>query len=89
MLTCKVYPVFDLVVRPSHAPQQGRAVDFASLTDAVTSNIAPTTWDEVGGPGAIQEFGNAGAMVISQTTEVHEEIAGYLQALREVSAEQK
>ncbi len=89
MLTCKVYPVFDLVVRPSHAPQQGRAVDFASLIDAATSNIAPTTWDGVGGPGAIQEFANAGALVISQTNGIHEEIADYLQALREVNAEQK
>lgn len=89
MLTCKVYPVFDLVVRPADAPHSEPAVDFASLIQAVTSNIAPTTWDGVGGPGAIQEFANAGALVVSQTTEIHEEIAGYLRALREVSAEQK
>lgn len=89
MLTCKVYPVFDLVVRPSNAAPRGRAVDYQSLIEGLTSTIAPTSWDEVGGPGAIQEYINAGALVISQTTEVHEEIASYLRALREVSAEQK
>lgn len=40
----------------------------------------------VGGPGAIQEFVNSGALVISQTAEAHEEIAEYLRALREARA---
>jgi len=30
--------------------------DFESLIDLITSTIEPTSWDEVGGPGAIQEF---------------------------------
>lgn len=89
METCKVYPVFDLVVRPSNMSTRGRAFDYQSLIEGLTSNVAPTSWDEVGGPGAIQEFTNVGALVISQTTEVHEEIASYLRALREVSVEQK
>lgn len=89
MLSCKVYPVFDLVVRPSNAAPRGRAVDYQSLIEVLTSSIDPTSWDEVGGPGAIQEFTNAGALVISQTTEVHEQIASYLRALREANAEQK
>jgi hypothetical protein len=89
MLAAKSYPVFDLVVRPSSAPQQGRAVDFQSLQQAISSNIAPTTWDEVGGPGAMTPFTNAGALVISQTTDVHEEIARYLRALRDANAGEK
>ena len=88
MLSCKVYPVFDLVVRPSNAPQRGSAVDWTSLVEGLTTNIAPTSWDEVGGPGSITQSANAGAMVISQTTEIHEEIARYLRALREVGAEE-
>ncbi|MGH7134553.1 MAG: hypothetical protein ACREHD_02370, partial [Pirellulales bacterium] len=63
--------------------------DFAALIDSITANIPPTTWDEVGGPGAIQGFVNSGALVISQTTEVHEEIAEYLRALREVAVAQR
>src|SRR6185437_1886184 len=89
MLVYKVYPVFDLVVRPPDAPQSGAAVDYQSLVEVLTANIAPTTWDEVGGPGAVQPFANAGVLVISQTTQVHEEIVGYLRALREVGADQK
>ncbi len=32
--------------------------DFTSLIELITSTIAPTTWDEVGGPGSIQEYRN-------------------------------
>jgi hypothetical protein len=89
MLTTKVYPVFDLVIRPPHAPANRTGLDFESLINNITTNIAPTTWDEVGGPGAIQSFTNSAALVISQTTEVHEEIAEYLKALRDVGTAQK
>jgi hypothetical protein len=88
-LTTKVYPVFDLVVRPSNAMANGPALDFESLINNLTSNIAPTTWDEVGGPGAIKSYTNSAALVISQTLKEHEEIAEYLRALREVGAAQK
>jgi hypothetical protein len=88
MLAIKVYPVFDLVARPPNAPATLPSLDFQSLIDNITTNIAPTTWDEVGGPGAIEPFTHSGALVISQTTEIHEEIAEYLRALREVGAAQ-
>jgi hypothetical protein len=89
MLTTKVYPVFDLVVRPPDLPASRPGLDFTSLIENIGTNIAPTTWDEVGGPGAIQPFTNSAALVISQTTEVHEEIAEYLRAMREAGAAQK
>jgi hypothetical protein len=88
MLDTKVYPVFDLVARPPNAPTSRRALDFTSLISTITTTIAPTTWDEVGGPGNIKEFTNSGALVISQTAAIHEEIAEYLKALREVGAAQ-
>jgi hypothetical protein len=86
LLTIKVYPVFDLVLRPPDAPVNRPAVDFTSLIDNITTNIAPVTWDEVGGPGSIQPFTNAAALVIAQTPEIHEFIAEYLRALREAGA---
>jgi hypothetical protein len=89
LLTIKVYPVFDLVVRPSDAPINRPGLDFESLIDGITTTIGPTTWDEVGGPGAIQPVTNSAALVITQTTGIHEEIAGYLRALREAGAAQK
>ena len=49
--------------------------NYQQLIDLVTATIAPTTWDEVGGPGAIHEIRTAAAIVISQTREVHEQIA--------------
>ena len=89
LLFAKVYPVFDLVVRRPGTSVRLPAVDFESLIEAIRTNLEPTSWDDVGGPGAIEEFTNAGALVISQTAEIHAQIAAYLQALREVAAAQK
>lgn len=75
--------------RPLEAATSRAFLDYASLTDNMSANVAPTTWDEVGGPGAIREFANCGALVVSQTTEVHEEIADFLRALRQVATAQK
>lgn len=88
LLITRAYPVFDLVTAPPDSPASRRALDFTSLIDNITTTIAPTTWDDVGGPGTIQSFTNSGALVISQTTEIHEEIAEYLRALREVGTAQ-
>lgn len=63
--------------------------DYRTLIENIDGSIAPATWDNVGGPGAIEEFVNSGALVISQTTEVHEEIAAYLKALREAAVAQR
>lgn len=36
----------------------GGGANFQQLIDLITSTVAPTTWDEVGGPGAIREYQN-------------------------------
>lgn len=36
----------------------GGNADFNSLIELITTTIAPTSWDEVGGPGAIQSYQN-------------------------------
>ena len=105
MLVTKVYPVFDLITnvpieswpiarRGFHvvgmpSTHLRESTDFNSLIQNITAGIASTTWDEVGGPGAIQSFTNSAALVISQTNEVHEEIAAYLKALREAAVAQQ
>ncbi len=58
--------------------------DFDSLIDLVTSTIQPTTWDEVGGPGSIAPFETNLSLVVSQTQEVHEELADLLDQLRRI-----
>jgi general secretion pathway protein D len=60
----------------------GSQADFESLIELITTTIAPTTWDDVGGPGSIQQFQGNLSLVISQTQEVHEEIADLLEQLR-------
>jgi general secretion pathway protein D len=60
----------------------GSQADFDTLIDLITSTIAPTTWDDVGGEGSIQGFPTNLSLVVSQTREVHEQIADLLEQLR-------
>ncbi|HVW36545.1 MAG TPA: hypothetical protein VHB99_04540, partial [Pirellulales bacterium] len=88
ILITKVYPVFDLVASPPNGSGNRTEFDFDSLIENITTAIEPTSWDEVGGPGAIQSFTNSAALVISQRPEIHDEIAEYLKAHREVAKAQ-
>ncbi len=60
----------------------GSQADFDSLIELITSTIAPTTWTESGGSGSIAPFETNLTLVVSQTQEVHEQIADLLQQLR-------
>ncbi|HEV3024091.1 MAG TPA: hypothetical protein VGX76_16560, partial [Pirellulales bacterium] len=115
-LSCKIYPVHDLVTLdsdfrparprgddspvvnevvqsgfggfPGGLARHDEAGDFPGLIETITTTIAPTTWDEVGGPGAITGNGNSQTIAVSQTDDVHEEIVALLAALRRVRDEQ-
>jgi hypothetical protein len=43
-------------VGPAAGGRGGNQPQFDQLIELITTTIAPTTWDEVGGPGAIHEF---------------------------------
>lgn len=60
----------------------GAGPDFDSLIELITTTIAPQSWQEVGGPGAISGYENNLSLVVSQTQEVHEQIADLLEQLR-------
>ena len=60
----------------------GAAADFDSLIQLITSTVSADSWDAVGGPGSIQPFPTNLSLVISQTQQVHEEIADLLEQLR-------
>lgn len=60
----------------------GAAADFDSLIQLITSTIEPTSWAEVGGSGAIEEFRTNLSLVISQTEDVHDQIRDLLAQLR-------
>jgi len=79
-LATRVYPVLDLVLIET---PDAYDMDFDSLIELITSTIAPVSWDSAGGAGAIAPFEASGALVCSQTREVHERIEGLLARLRE------
>jgi general secretion pathway protein D len=60
----------------------GAQADFQSLIMLITETIAPTTWATVGGPGTVREFATNLSLVISQTQDVHDQIADLLEQLR-------
>jgi hypothetical protein len=67
----------------SRGPVEGSgAIDFDSLISLMTSTVLPTTWDSVGGPGSIAPDEPRGALVVSQTQDVHDEFSGLLTLLR-------
>jgi len=68
---------------PFGPPQAGGNIaNFQPLIDLITNTIQPTTWDAQGGPGAVRQFDTSLSLVVSQTQEVHEEIANLLAQLR-------
>jgi hypothetical protein len=63
--------------------------DFEPLRMAITGTVSPTSWEEVGGPGAAHEFQNgAKLLAVSQTAQVHLEIEQLLAQLRAAKAQE-
>jgi general secretion pathway protein D len=68
---------------PFGPPASGGAqADFQPLMELIQSTIAPDTWQANGGNGAISPFFTNLSLVVSQTQEVHEQIADLLEQLR-------
>ena len=59
--------------------------DVDSVVEQITSNVAPNSWDEVGGPGSLSFFEPTLDFVISTTGEVHAEIESLFDRLRGLS----
>jgi hypothetical protein len=78
-LVTKVYPVLDLI---DANPANPRAGNYQALIQLMTDVLVPTSWDEVGGLGAISQFTASGSLVISQSFANHQRIAQLLAALR-------
>ncbi|HEX3999973.1 MAG TPA: hypothetical protein VHX65_15585 [Pirellulales bacterium] len=60
----------------------GNQADFDSLIELITSTVSPQSWDSNGGAGSIAPFNTNLTLVVSQTQEIHEQIADLLQQLR-------
>jgi RNA polymerase sigma factor (sigma-70 family) len=70
VLTVKVYPVGDLVLK-----------DGTSLVDVISKTIKPASWTMMGGEGSIQYFADGKALVIRQSDPVHMQIDRLLRDL--------
>ncbi len=86
-LVTRIYDVRDLV--EYWRDETGVTADTDSLIEIVTTTIAPTTWDEVGGPGSVGDYqaGTKVALVVSQTLAVHAEIVRLFASLRKLGGE--
>jgi len=60
----------------------GAQADFDSLIDLIKTTIKPQSWDDAGGVGSISPFETNLSLVVSQTQDVHEELADLLEQLR-------
>ncbi|MEX2188522.1 MAG: DUF4974 domain-containing protein [Pirellulales bacterium] len=82
-----LYPVGDFVAIVDDGPPKGGTTQEA-LVDLVTKSVAPNTWDAVGGTGEVRYFANCKLLAITQTPDVHSQIADLLAAVRRVRRQQ-
>jgi hypothetical protein len=77
LLEARVYDMTDLFV--DEDPQRS---DY--FVELITAVVAPVTWSDVGGAGGVRFYqkGDAVALVVNQTADVHAELANLLKALR-------
>ena len=77
LITDKQYAADNYSTTKIYPPPFGRPHrDIASLIDLIQNTIAPTTWNTVGGSGAISPLYDD--LAITQTQEVHEELEDLL-----------
>ena len=84
LITC-LYDVRDLKkAMPPPTPPAGASAwaDYDSLIGALTECVSPRTWSENGGKGDVRSV-HSGILVIYQTQQVHAEIAGLLDSIRQ------
>lgn len=60
----------------------GVQADFDTLMNLVQETISPDSWEEAGGPGRISPFPLNLSLIVSQTQEVHQQLADLLAQLR-------
>lgn len=85
-LQTRIYPVGDLVSGvlspPRHDSVNFQQANYDALINLTEATVAPSTWSEVGGPGAMEAAPAFGLVVVSQTGEVHREIEDLFAKLR-------
>lgn len=87
--TPRLYVVRDLIAQPVSQNEfvKPTPAPVDSLIELITSVVSPAFWDSNGGIGSIAYIN--GALVISQTDEIHRQIAALLADLRVVRDKQR
>lgn len=73
---------------PNSPPMAGGAggggsfADFQSLIDLIQTTVVPDTWEALGGPSTMAPYPQNLSLVISTTSDVHDQISDLLESLR-------
>ncbi|NND95858.1 MAG: general secretion pathway protein GspD, partial [Pirellulaceae bacterium] len=72
---------------PNSPPMGGRAgggsfADFQSLMSLIETTVEPDTWESLGGPSTMAPYPQNLSLVISTTSDVHDQITDLLESLR-------
>lgn len=71
------YPVIDVLDWERHA--SGVQPDFAALKAAIERDVKPETWKAAGGMGRIIQIESNLSLIVTQSPQVHQELADYLE----------
>jgi hypothetical protein len=82
----RVYPVAYSVAGLVSVGKKAKAgkppeLDFSPIIEKIETKVAPKSWANAGGQGKIQVFARTASLVVTQTPEVHKELAVYLRRL--------
>jgi hypothetical protein len=75
-------------VNPLFGQQNGRGIvtgpvdNSQQLIDVIQRCIAPTTWDVNGGQGVVRYYAPSKALVVRQTSEMHQQLQRIIPMLR-------
>ncbi len=71
---------------PGSPPMNGRGggafADFDSLIQLIQTTVVPDTWEALGGPSTMAPYPQNLSLVISTTSDVHDQISDLLESLR-------
>jgi general secretion pathway protein D len=62
----------------------GSFADFQSLIDLIQTTVVPDTWEALGGPSTMAPYPQNLSLVISTTSDVHDQISDLLESLRKL-----
>ena len=84
LITDRQYAADNYLATRIYPPPFGRrGRDIASVIELIQNTLAPTTWNTVGGPGAISPLDDD--LAITQTQEVHEDLENLLCQLERIA----